>query len=67
MAVCSRHKPAFSGLRNSQVAADFPRQKLVDFTVSRDRRRLVIRRVHVDTMLAAVPQQTASVRFDVPD
>jgi hypothetical protein len=45
---------AFSRLRNSQVPKDLPRQNVVDLSMPRHSRDLVIGGIEVDTELALV-------------
>lgn len=46
---------------DTKIAADFASQEVVDVAVTRDRGRLVVRRIRVDAVKLAFAQQIATV------
>src|SRR5207249_3743638 len=46
-------------LRNAEIPAYFPNEVVVDFSVSRNRRNLIVHGIDVDAVLAPIPQQVA--------
>ncbi len=52
---------------DSKIAADLPSQELVDFTMARNSRSLVVFGIVVDGMSAAFTKQPTTLRFQMTD
>ena len=54
-------------LRDVEVAADLPREEVVDLAVPWHRGRLAGHRIDVDGMAAALAQEATAMRLQMPD
>ena len=56
-----------TGLRNPQIPAIPADQKMIDLSVSRDGRCLIVGGIEIQAVFPALAQQLTSVMFQMPD